>query len=106
MKAIEGIRPSSATPNLGRRPHDEAPAPAPAEAPGRSLVALPGRGSGATEHPHHARPSAAFLAQLIATAQQAPQTRVRRRAEPQDATARYAASGWSAYAGRKLSRSM
>ena len=34
-------------------------------------------------------PSAPFLAQLIATAQQAPQTRARRRAEPADATAIY-----------------
>jgi hypothetical protein len=38
------------------------------------------------------RPSAAFLAQLIATAQQAPQTRGRRRAEPADACAAYAAA--------------
>jgi hypothetical protein len=37
------------------------------------------------------RPSAAFLAQLIATAQQAPQTRQRRRAEPDEVNAVYAA---------------
>jgi hypothetical protein len=36
------------------------------------------------------RPAAAFLAHLIATAQQAPQTRARRRAEPADALAHYA----------------
>jgi hypothetical protein len=36
--------------------------------------------------------SAAFLAQLIATAQQAPQTRGRRRSEPADACAAYAAA--------------
>jgi hypothetical protein len=36
-----------------------------------------------------ARPSPAFLAQLIATAQHAPQTRARGRAEPADAIARY-----------------
>ena len=35
------------------------------------------------------RPAAAFLAHLIATAQQAPQTRLRRRAEPADALAYY-----------------
>jgi hypothetical protein len=35
-------------------------------------------------------PCAAFLAHLIATAQQAPQTRARRRAEPADACAAYA----------------
>jgi len=38
------------------------------------------------------RPSAPFLAHLIATAQQAPQTRARRQAEPGEATARYAAT--------------
>ena len=37
-------------------------------------------------------PSAPFLAQLIATAQQAPQTRARRRAEPAHATAIYLAA--------------
>ena len=36
-----------------------------------------------------ARPSPAFLAQLIATAQQAPQTRARGRIAPADAIARY-----------------
>ena len=35
------------------------------------------------------RPSASFLAQLIAVAQQAPQTRVRRRAEPAQAIGTY-----------------
>jgi len=40
-------------------------------------------------HRHSARPSPAFLAQLIATAQHAPQTRARGRAEPTDAIARY-----------------
>jgi hypothetical protein len=35
------------------------------------------------------RPSPAFLAQLIATAQHAPQTRARSRAEPADAIATY-----------------
>ncbi len=38
-----------------------------------------------------ARPSAAFLAQLIATAQQCPQTRERRRAEPSHAVHCYTA---------------
>jgi hypothetical protein len=37
-------------------------------------------------------PSAGFLAQLIATAQQAPQTRARRRAEPDHASAVYDAA--------------
>jgi hypothetical protein len=39
------------------------------------------------------RPAAAFLAHLIATAQQAPQTRARRRAAPADAQYAYTAQG-------------
>jgi hypothetical protein len=38
------------------------------------------------------RPATNFLAHLIATAQGAPQTRVRRRAEPKQACADYAAA--------------
>ena len=38
------------------------------------------------------RPAAAFLAQLIATAQQAPQTRRRRRAEPTEVSGLYTAA--------------
>ena len=38
------------------------------------------------------RPTAEFLAQLIATAQQAPQTRQRRRGEPAEVTSAYAAA--------------
>jgi len=53
------------------------------------------------------RPRADFLAQLIATLAQAPQTRVRRRAEPADAIAAYDASGRrSALASPALSRSL
>ena len=40
-------------------------------------------------HRHSARPSPAFLAQLIATAQHAPQTRARGRIAPADAIAHY-----------------
>jgi hypothetical protein len=38
------------------------------------------------------RPAANFLAHLIATAEQAPQTRVRRRADPAIAVTRYSAT--------------
>src|ERR1700694_1601171 len=59
-----------------------------APASGRALVPTtsfrPGDG-----HLTHRPPSAVFLAHLIATAQQMPQTRVRRRAEPGDARAVY-----------------
>jgi hypothetical protein len=40
----------------------------------------------------HRHPDAAFLAHLIATAQSLPQTRARRRAEPDAACAVYAAA--------------
>ena len=53
------------------------------------------------------RARADFLAQLIATAAQAPQTRLRRRAEPQEAMAVYHASGRApAATGLTLSRSL
>ena len=56
-----------------------APAPARKEQPESSLH-------------RSTRPSPAFLAQLIATAQQAPQTRARGRAAPADAIAHYASA--------------
>jgi hypothetical protein len=62
---------------------------APAEPPGRALIALtpapPPR-----DPPAHYR-QAPFLAQLIATKEQHPQTRERRRAEPSEAVAAYRA---------------
>lgn len=77
-----------------------------ASASGRALVPtiLPsggdGRGVGQA-------PSAAFLAQLIATALKAPQTRARRRAEPGDASAVYtSASAACVHLGGTLYRSM
>jgi len=77
-----------------------------APAPGRALV--PTTSSRAAEVPLTRRtPSAAFLAHLIATAQQAPQTRVRRRAEPGEVRAVYtAAVAAPAGLGRKVSRSL
>jgi hypothetical protein len=53
------------------------------------------------------RPKADFLAQLIAMSGKAPQTRCRRRAEPQEAIAAYRARGGAAMLlGRALSRSL
>ncbi len=53
------------------------------------------------------RPRADFVAQLIATRAQAPQTRLRRRAEPEQAIAAYGALGhWPRPSGRALSRSL
>ena len=53
------------------------------------------------------RSNAAFVAHLIATAAQLPQTRARRRAEPDEANAAYRALGqWPSDAGGVVSRSL
>jgi hypothetical protein len=53
------------------------------------------------------RANADFVAHLIATSAQAPQTRARRRANSEDAIAAYDALGhWPTRAGRTLSRSL
>ena len=53
------------------------------------------------------RANADFVAHLIATSAQAPQTRARRRANADEAVAAYDALGhWPTPAGRKLSRSL
>ena len=75
-----------------------------ASASGRALVPTtppPMRDSCATRP----RPAAPFLAHLIATAQQLPQTRMRRRAEPTDARVVYTATA-PAEIGRTLVRSI
>jgi hypothetical protein len=80
--------------------------PADPPQPGRALVVV-GSGRGTAVDPAGSRPSAVFLAQLIATAQQAPQTRRRRRAEPNEASSIYAAvSAPAARIGRAICRSM
>jgi hypothetical protein len=53
------------------------------------------------------RPNADFIAHLIAMATQAPQTRVRRRAEPDQAIAAYRALGqWPSATGLSVYRSL
>jgi hypothetical protein len=53
------------------------------------------------------RANADFVAHLIATAAQVPQTRARRRAEPQDAAAAYRSLGqWPTGLGGAVSRSL
>jgi hypothetical protein len=60
------------------------------------------------DRPHQAsRPDCGFIAHLIATKAQAPQTRNRRRAEPGEAISAYNGLGQRpAAAGRVLSRSL
>jgi hypothetical protein len=68
----------------------QAAAVAPAEPAGRALVAL--TPAPATPEPLSVHRQAPFLAQLIATREQHPQTRERRRAEPAEAVAAYQAN--------------
>jgi len=108
MRAVASITPSepapAACPNLAQ---DDPPVGTPADLPqpGRALVVI-GSGQGTAVDPAGSRPSAVFLAQLIATAQQAPQTRRRRRAEPKVVSTIYAAvSAPAARMGRAFCRS-
>lgn len=73
---------------IGERPTPGQPRNTPPGATERSLVPLAGSPRESRQTPS-ARPSPAFLAHLIATAQHAPQTRARSRAEPEDAIATY-----------------
>ena len=85
----------------------DTPPPRPSKASAsRALIALQPVPSGDT--PLRTHPDARFLAHLIATAQRLPQTRERRRAEPQDAIAAYAATNAApaAPAGQRLFRVM
>lgn len=59
----------------------------------RALIAVEATAPTERPVPSSRYPAAAFLAHLIATQQQAPQTRARRRAELSDAVAAYAAMG-------------
>jgi len=71
----------------------------------RALVPIAPAGRNSSAAPAGGRASADFIAHLIATAGQAPQTRTRRRAEPEEAIAAYRALGhWPTPPGRALSR--
>jgi hypothetical protein len=61
-------------------------------ATGRSLVPVDGPGPAPGAGTRYTRPAATFLAQLVAIAQGAPQTRLRRRASAGHAAALYAAA--------------
>jgi len=109
MRAISGIIASepaaAACPRLGQS-DAQVGTPADLPQPGRALV-LVGLGRDTAVDPAGSRPSAAFLAQLIATAQRAPQTRRRRRAEPNEVSTIYAAvSAPAAWTGRAIYRSL
>jgi hypothetical protein len=91
MTPVGGIRAAmSATSGPTPRRTDSSQPAAKTET-GRALIALApaAHSDSAADH----RPQAGFLAHLIATAQQLPQTRERRRAEPEQVIALYAAAG-------------
>ena len=72
-----------------------------------ALVPLAYTGPATAEPRVAVRANADFVAHLIATSAQAPQTRVRRRAEPEEAVAAYGTlDHWAPPAGRTLSRSL
>jgi hypothetical protein len=76
-----------------RRTRGDRREPEVAETQARALIAVEAAAP-ADRLPAMTRyPSAPFLAQLIATHMQAPQTRARRRAEPAEAIAAYSAIG-------------
>jgi hypothetical protein len=78
-----------ATRTSGPAPHAAEPAPA-APAASRALIPIaPVADTGETPTVYR---QAAFLAQLLAVKDQHPQTRERRRAEPEDAIAAYRAA--------------
>jgi hypothetical protein len=109
MRAVASITPSEpALPACPRLAQSDTQTGTPADLPqpGRALIAV-GSGRGTAVDPAGSRPSAVFLAQLIATAQQAPQTRRRRRAEPNEVSSIYAAVAVpAARMGRAIYRSM
>jgi hypothetical protein len=71
------------------RRKDQAPAPDAPETESRALIAVEAPAPSERTPRVTRHPSAGFLAQLIATQMQAPQTRARRRAEPEEAMAVY-----------------
>jgi hypothetical protein len=109
MWAVARITPSRPAPSARPRlAQSDAPAETAPDLPtfGRALV-LVGSGQETAVDPPGSRPSAMFLAQLIATAQQAPQTRRRRRAQASEAGALYAAASAPAVRiGRTFCRSL
>ena len=79
----------SNTASAQRGPPGEAREPDAPEAESRELIAIEAAAATAQAPRVTRHPAAGFLTQLIATRMQAPQTRMRRRAEPEEVTAVY-----------------
>jgi hypothetical protein len=95
-----GAYPTRTTPTARRVPNEYS-GPVDAYEPGRALIPVQPVTCPAPWADSHGRPSAPFLAHLIATDNQEPQTRARRRAGAADATLAYALVLNKALAARK-----
>lgn len=106
MTPVSGLRGSVAT-KVGRAPRDETPSRHEADTES-SRALIPLQPIAPSDTPLRTRPQASYLAHLIATREKLPQTRERRRAEPADAIAVYAAAKAepAAPSGRTLVRSL
>lgn len=103
MAIIDGIRRTAAGSPTAMRPRMTAGGEANDTAPGRALMVVHPAARAEPSSLSSGRTSADFLAHLIATDQQAPQTRTRRRAEPGQASLAYRATlALSVAAGPRL----
>ena len=107
MSPISAIRGSIVAP-VGRAPREATSSPRRESRTESSRALIPLEPIASSETPLSTRPQAGFLAHLIATKEKLPQTRERRRAEPQDVIAVYTAAiaGPAAPSGITLSRLM
>ena len=87
-----------------RRAAPELSQPQDAEIESRALIAVEPMASAERPIARSRHPSAPFLAHLIATRMQAPQTRARRRAGPEEAVAAYGTMIAPAARGRVLGK--
>jgi hypothetical protein len=107
MSAISAIR-GSIVSAVDRTTRDTTASPRRPPRTESSRALIPLEPVGSSDTPLRTRPQAGFLAHLIATREKLPQTRERRRAEPQDVIAADAAAvaGPDAPSGMKVSRLM
>ena len=95
MATVGAIGASAFSPQGTPRRDSDEPRVAPATSQSRALVAITPPAKSERQAVSLKRPLAPFLAQLIATETGAPQTRARRRAEPEEAIALYSAAARS-----------
>jgi hypothetical protein len=108
VRAVGDIGKPIATSIARNRRHASDLLPAPEQPPpGRALVAVEASAPSERGAMASRRPMAAFLAHLIATKEQAPQTRLRRRTESGEAAATYTdmMAATPAATGRVVARS-